>query len=184
MSSSLTLATKLLQVSRDRGVRSSSPVSYAGDRWFKSNSRYQILQGDKVTAKKSAQLGMNVSTATGRLTKDIMWRLIVQTNQNMCFHCGKEMTREDFSIEHKVPWLDSENPQDLFFDLDNIAFSHLSCNVAAARKPNKGIIPHGTSSGYDTHKCRCDACKAAKAARRKKEYTPEKRRSTYERTGK
>lgn len=137
-----------------------------------------------MTTKKTTQLGMNVSAAQARLTRDILWKLILQTNQTLCFHCNKEMSRETFSIEHKVPWLDSENPRDLFFDLDNISFSHLSCNAAAARKPTKGIVPHGTNSGYDFHKCRCDACRAAKAERRMREYTPEKRRATYERTGK
>lgn len=39
VSSSLTLATKLLQIVRDRGVWSSSPVSYAGDHRFESDSR-------------------------------------------------------------------------------------------------------------------------------------------------
>lgn len=47
------------------------------------------------------------------------------------------MTRETFSIEHLVPWLDSNNPIELYFDLDNISFSHLSCNIKAARRPEK-----------------------------------------------
>ena len=30
-----------------------------------------------------------------------------------------------------MPWLDSINPKESFFDINNIAFSHLSCNVGA-----------------------------------------------------
>ena len=43
------------------------------------------------------------------------------------------------SIEHKIPWLDSDNPKELFFNLEkNIAFSHLSCNISAARQNREG----------------------------------------------
>lgn len=132
--------------------------------------------------RKAEQLGMNASTASGRLLKDILFKFICDAGQNMCYQCGESMSREDFSIEHKTPWLDSSNPTELFFDLENISFSHLKCNIGAARR-KKGFS-HGTTAGYDNYGCRCDECKAAKAARRKKEYTPEKRRSTYERTGK
>lgn len=87
--------------------------------------------------KKSVQLGMNPSTASARLLKDILFKFVVETGNDKCFHCGKPITRETLSVEHKTPWLDSENPQTLFFDLDNIAFSHLACNTGAARKPRK-----------------------------------------------
>jgi hypothetical protein len=86
--------------------------------------------------KKSLQLGMNPSTASGRLVKDILFSLVVETKKDICYHCKEKINREDFSIEHKNPWLDSENPHKLFFDLDNIAFSHLSCNIRASRPSN------------------------------------------------
>lgn len=87
--------------------------------------------------KKSLQLGMNASTANGRLVKDILYSLIVKTGQNKCCKCKMPMSRDTFSIEHLVPWLDSEEPLKLFFDLENIYFSHLKCNCESARKPQK-----------------------------------------------
>lgn len=84
--------------------------------------------------KKQHQLGMNPSTASGRLVKDLLFSFVKDTP---CFHCGGSLTRETFSIEHKTPWLDSEDPAGLFFDLDNISFSHHACNVSAARRPHK-----------------------------------------------
>lgn len=86
--------------------------------------------------KKHIQLGMNASTASHRLVKDLLFKFVEDAG-HVCHQCGKPMTRNDFSIEHKTPWLDSEDPQKLFFDLDNIAFSHKWCNIAAARKPHK-----------------------------------------------
>jgi hypothetical protein len=87
--------------------------------------------------KKNIQLGMNYSTASGRLVKDILFKLIQDTHQAICYRCKKSLTRDSFSIEHIEPWLDSEDPLGLFFNLDNISFSHLSCNISAHRVPNK-----------------------------------------------
>ena len=83
--------------------------------------------------KKADQLGMNPGTASGRLVKDLLWSLI----DKKCYRCGKEMTRETFSIDHVVPWLDSEDPLGLYFDLHNVSFSHRFCNVSASRTPHK-----------------------------------------------
>lgn len=82
---------------------------------------------------KHRQLGMNHSTASHRLRVDIIWAFILETDRNKCYWCGKEMTRDSFSIEHKVPWFNSEDPKKLFFDLNNISFSHLSCNTLRGR---------------------------------------------------
>ncbi len=84
--------------------------------------------------KKKNQLGMNASTASARLIKDILFSKI---SHEKCFRCGKLMERDNFSIDHKIAWLNTENPLDLFFDLDNIAFSHLKCNVEAAKRYKK-----------------------------------------------
>ena len=134
--------------------------------------------------KKMQQLGMNPSTASGRLVKDLLWSFIVSTENNKCFHCGKPMTRENFSIEHKIPWLDSEDPVSLFFDIENISYSHHSCNVKAARKPReKNTTRHGTSSMYKSG-CRCDSCVKHHKDIAARNYTSEKRKAQYARTGK
>ena len=127
---------------------------------------------------KAKQLGMPHGTATGRLRKSILFVLLELSDLNYCYQCGKLITSEkELSIEHIVPWLHTENPIELFFDLDNIAFSHLSCNVAAGRKgktpPNKDkqYWEHGESTcGYKSHKCRCDLCKKAYSKIRKAQY--------------
>ena len=91
---------------------------------------------DKHAAKNKAQLGMNPATAQHRLRYDLLFRFAVGDGHK-CFQCGNDLVRDDFSIEHKIPWLDSEDPVGLFFDLENIAFSHKSCNFRAARKPHQ-----------------------------------------------
>jgi len=120
--------------------------------------------------KKKEQLGMHPSTAYARLRKEILWKYIVQNEDNICFRChGIIRGINDLSIEHKVPWLDSEKPLELFFHSDNIAFSHLKCNVGAARK-----LPQTSEHGQEgatryRDGCRCEPCRGAQARRIKKQ---------------
>ena len=128
--------------------------------------------------KKQQQLGMNPSTASHKLVKDVLWSLIQETNKDICCKCKLKMTRENFSIEHVIPWLDSENPVGLFFDLTNIAFSHLKCNIAGARKYNKGITKYPEFVNT-TGK----SAPSTKAFTAKRVYNPDERRARYLRIG-
>lgn len=121
--------------------------------------------------KKQTQLGMNPSTAQGRLVKDLLFKF-VQLHHPNCYHCGGTLTRETFSIEHKTPWLDSEDPVGLFFNLDNIDFSHHRCNIGAVRKPMKK---------YASMKEKRAANWASYVE--KKPYCPKRRRARYEKHG-
>lgn len=106
--------------------------------------------------KKASQLGMNPSTASGRLIKDLLWNFVETTGNNKCHICGKVMTRDTFSVEHIVPWLDSDNPVDTFFDVDNVAYSHLKCNIGSARKASE--MPNASvRSGINTSRGRFNA---------------------------
>ena len=85
--------------------------------------------------KKYEKLGMPYGTANGQLKKKLMFYMAIKLDMCKCFHCKEFIeTIEEFSIEHKEPWLNSENPIEKFFDLNNIAFSHLKCNIEAGAK--------------------------------------------------
>jgi hypothetical protein len=78
--------------------------------------------------KKDHQLGMSYGTASHRLKKQILFSLVQETGKDICYRCGKVIeTAEELSVDHKIDWLDKD--PSLFWDLDNIAFSHLSCNI-------------------------------------------------------
>jgi hypothetical protein len=125
--------------------------------------------------KKSQQLGINFSTATHRLKKLVMFDLVQKTFQDTCFRCGQKIKFPDeLSVEHKEAWLDSPNPVDLFFNLNNLAFSHLTCNTASARRTNKK---------YHTLAERHAANLKHGRESMKKWYTTEKRRQKKLRTG-
>ena len=95
---------------------------------IRTEVRLMSLTGNQ---KKDLQLGMSHGKAQHKLKKSILFGFLVKTNENFCYRCNKKIENiEELSIEHKIAWLDSENPVDLFFDLNNIAFSHLSCNCA------------------------------------------------------
>ncbi len=94
--------------------------------------------------KKSAQLGMPIGTASNRLKKAIFFQLVREAGKNKCFRCQDSINAaEDLSIDHKTAWLDTD--PELFWDLDNIAFSHLACNSSHARRYHKKISPKGFS---------------------------------------
>ena len=119
-----------------------------------------------IKEKKTEQLGMNPGTAAHRLRKSILFSFAKKLGFNWCYQCATEIVDIDnFTIEHKKPWLDSDNPPEVFFDLDNIAFSHAGCNYRAARV--KHGMPCPSVTAYRKG-CRCDGCKKARAEYRKK----------------
>jgi len=82
---------------------------------------------------------MPYGTASQRLKKSLMLMLAQKCSMDTCCRCGQHIeTSEELSIEHVMPWQDVD--AQLFWDLNNIGFSHLSCNVAAARKPNRKTL--------------------------------------------
>lgn len=68
---------------------------------------------------------------------------------------------DDFSIEHMEAWQQAKNPKEAFFDLDNISFSHLKCNIAVGKKMEKQPPIHGLSTTYKSGKCKCPKCTEA-----------------------
>ena len=80
-----------------------------------------------------------------RSCMQLLFRFIKELKLNKCYRCEKEICKvAEFSIDHKNSWLASTNPKEAFFDMENIAFSHRSCN-SAAKKQTKARIGN---SGY------------------------------------
>ena len=82
-------------------------------------------------------------TAIYHLRRNLLFDFVKQLNRDICFRCGEKITKiEDFSIDHKEPW--KFISAKLFWDLNNIAFSHLKCNVDCRRKNGKRKVgPRG-----------------------------------------
>lgn len=106
--------------------------------------------------RKEAQLGMKLGTACAKLRKSLMFSMAVRLGENICFKCkGIIETPREITIEHKKPWLGGDTG--LFWDLDNIAFSHARCN--RPDRPKNGAhlshapSPHGMSwcTGHKDH---------------------------------
>jgi hypothetical protein len=86
------------------------------------------------------QLGMSHGAAASRLRKNILFSLLKELNKNACSKCLLLIESvDDLSIEHIKPW--ENRSADLFWDLDNIAFSHSDCNR-----------PHSYNSGGQNKK--------------------------------
>lgn len=106
-------------------------------------------------ARKSAFLGMPHGTACGRLRKLVLFHLLQKHGENVCYRCSRLIeTADELSIEHKQPW--EGVSAELFWAMDNIAFSHLRCNLPHNYRGNgvwrRKVGPEGTAW--------CRRCKA------------------------
>jgi hypothetical protein len=87
-------------------------------------------------------------TAGNRLRKLILFNLLRRHGENVCFKCSQTIeTVNELSIEHKQPW--EGISVELFWDMENIAFSHLRCNTNHCRKGGSAYMrkvgPEGTA---------------------------------------
>ncbi|NHZ94571.1 HNH endonuclease [Massilia sp. CCM 8734] len=123
--------------------------------------------------KKTLQLGMNPSTAANRLKVDLLFSFAIKLGHK-CHRCNAELVRDNFSVEHMTPWLDSADPKGAFFDLENIAFSHLSCNSRVKRDPRQV---------YFTVEERRIGRTAQIKQWKQSNYSPKKRAEKFQRTG-
>lgn len=111
----------------------------------------------KSNKERARQLGMSHGSACNKLRKQIMFRMMQKCGEDICFQCGEKIESVDtLSVEHKIPWMNSNDPVGLFFDTDNIAFSHLSCNCRAYNKDS--AIPCPSRAAY-RRGCRCKECR-------------------------
>ena len=103
-----------------------------------------------------------------------------------CHRCGEPIeTIKQFSIEHTENWLNSENPKELFFDVEKIAFSHLTCNVSHGKQSRnnnfskyKGV---GKAGGHKRNKSyRSEIRKEGKTYRLGYFATPEEAAQAYD----
>ena len=84
--------------------------------------------------RKSEQLGMNHGTARSKLQKLVLFQLVKESNRDICHRCNNKIIDvESFSTDHKVDWMYADNASELYFDFNNITFSHLSCNISYRR---------------------------------------------------
>lgn len=91
-------------------------------------------------------LGVNAGSARNTLFKKILFSLIQELHRDNCYRCSKKIQSfEELSIDHKIDWIGSSDPKNLYFDISNIAFSHERCNVKDVGKGNSYVY---AKSGY------------------------------------
>lgn len=99
--------------------------------------------------RKEETLGMAYGTACGKLRKQLMFKFAQELGYDTCYKCEELITSiDELSIEHKEPWEGRENGAEKFWDLENIAFSHLRCNrphvTGAGKGKRQQEAPEGT----------------------------------------
>ncbi len=97
--------------------------------WYRKN-KGKYKNYSSIRAK---QLGMPSGRAEYRLKKMILFHLATKLGLDACFRCGEKIENiDDFTVDHKENWLYGDVK--LFWDLENIAFSHKKCNFRAKSK--------------------------------------------------
>lgn len=110
---------------------------------------------------KARQLGMPLGTATNRLRKRIILHLLQRSGEDICFRCGGRIeTVDDLSIEHKQAWFRVDVA--LFWDLGNVAFSHLKCNISAGRRSTEPAVAGWNRKDGPPGTAWCAACRQFK----------------------
>jgi hypothetical protein len=103
--------------------------------------------------KKDTLLGMSHGTACNRLRKMVLFSLVQKLGEDVCFRCNKKIENvNDLSIEHINSWQLAKNPEESFFDLKNITFSHLNCNILASDRTGTRNMPLGKIGLRGVHK--------------------------------
>lgn len=138
-------------------------------------------------AAKTAQLGVSFSTATHQLRKSVMFDMMQRLGEDECFKCGNKIENvAELSMEHKVPWL--FNDTSLFWDLDNLAWSHLRCNKTDRPHSPYGqtwslkTVPGGESWCRKGHSAPLSEFSSNVTRYRKVEHTCKMHRSEYRST--
>ncbi len=126
--------SKLFHTQGDIDIHLSKPPSVSGCKRKDFRKKSEKLTGFE------AQLGQTVSSAMHELKKQLMFGMLVELGRDVCYRCGGKLRVDDFSVEHKEPWRGVDNS--LFWDHNNIGFSHLSCN-SRANRGSKIVLPEG-----------------------------------------
>lgn len=108
-------------------------------------TRYtKLYDGEMINREtKTKQLEMSPSNAGYKLQKALLVSLIQRLGLDVCFRCHQKIEASDITIDHKVAWLHSDDPKKLFFDLENIGFSHSRCNSSNRRRASSTKNKHG-----------------------------------------
>lgn len=122
---------------------------------------------------KTRQLGMPIGTAANRLRKMVLFDVLQRHGENMCVRCGAGIESvDDLSIEHLKSWLYGDTA--LFWSMDNIAFSHLSCNAGHPRSSMthcKRGHEFNAENTYQSDGRRCRICGDSYRSRREASLT-------------
>lgn len=109
-------------------------------------------------AKCEVLLGISHKTAMSQLERKIIFHLAKKLELTKCYHCGFDIEdSNDLSIEHINPWGGNKkkglNPNpNYFWDMDNIAFSHKTCNCSAASAGTGRLKYMGINYVFDKRK--------------------------------
>lgn len=102
--------------------------------FIKKQLSRETLRCMQATKLKGQVLGMNFHKARRILISTIVKKYFELLGQGNCYRCQKEITGNDYHLDHIEPWLGAFDPIEAFYNLEHIRISHPICNSVARRK--------------------------------------------------
>lgn len=86
------------------------------------------------TAEYRRQLGEDLRSAGYKLSRRLLLEYARRLGLGDCLRCGKPIEGDRYDLDHIEQWIDSDDPQGLYWDLGNVRLSHPVCNRQAQRR--------------------------------------------------
>lgn len=101
-------------------------------------------------------LGETISNATYKLRKILLFEFAKRLDLHHCFRCGEPIDNiDEFTVDHVLSWR-LHKSRELFYDIDNIKFSHFKCNCANYTKSK--TRPNARKNKIKNEEKFCDLC--------------------------
>ena len=105
--------------------------------------------GPMSNKRKDGLLGQPHGTANNKLRKMLVYSLAQSCGRDICYRCEKKIDSiDEFSIDHIKPWQAAASPKESFFDLSNVAFSHMRCNLDSRVPKNQNHYKTHCKNGH------------------------------------
>ena len=90
------------------------------------------------------QLGMTLGKARNVLYAKMLLHYAKESGNDFCSKCNQPIDLpSEVSLDHIIPWRNSEQATELYFDINNVSLAHKKCNKVD--RPGRISLPEGMS---------------------------------------
>lgn len=99
---------------------------------FRSESRKRSWERNDL--RKRRALGRHHAGAQQSLIRALAFEYLYLMQNGKCWRCKEDLGKGAWHLDHKIAWLNSDDPKKNFYDIRNLAASHPECNMSHSAK--------------------------------------------------